>query len=317
MDPLASRITTLRSSCMTGVTLGRSQPTFDGWRRRFSARRIDVFHPGTMERLPIFTPLLWSCLKYVYPHTQVCISTSHSRIQISTGTAPFPHESDQEVVDKVVKGLRPEWSSISPPQGLADALWYHIRTCWSQEPGGRPTASKMLEKLLVLSKTYPYQGESDSESLVPSLSTFKPPHHDGEHAHGFPHLPRHAATEATRGYEPVAHPTEIVNQREGRITIGTYSSRVPYLVSQPIPEGKTLRKVVITITCRIQGQSSLQIHPTHFPNWTWFELSVGPPGSSSERWCGEVFRSSRAHTTFLTVPLLPPIFSNLSQRLLG
>ena len=258
-------------------------------------RRIGVFHPGTMERLPIFTPLLWSCLKYVYPHTQFFISTSHPRTQILTGTAPFPRESDQEIVDKVVMGLRPEWSSISPPQGLADALWYHIRTCWRQEPEGRPTASKMLETLLVLSETYPYQSESDSEPLVPSLSTFKPLHDDGEHAHGFSHLPQDVTTEAAGGYEPVAHPTEIVDQREGRITIGTYSSRVPYLISQPIPEGKTLRKVVITITCRIQGQSSLQIHPTYFPSWTWFELSVGSPESSSGRWCGEVFRSSRAH----------------------
>ena len=63
----------------------------------------------------------------------------------------------------------------------------------------------------------------------------------------FSHLPRHA-TELVGRCEPVEKPRpgiEITDRREVRVTI--HDDRVAYFVSGPIPEGKTLKKVVITV----------------------------------------------------------------------
>ena len=56
-------------------------------------------------------------------------------------------------------GLRPEWPFVDPPQGLAGALWEQIKSCWNQEPKERPTASKVLETLVVLGEAYHYHHE--------------------------------------------------------------------------------------------------------------------------------------------------------------
>ena len=70
--------------------------------------------------------------------------------QVLSGTTPFPNESDEEIVDKITRGLRPEWSSANPSQKLANALWEHIEACWNQEPKERPTAFEVLQTLLAL-----------------------------------------------------------------------------------------------------------------------------------------------------------------------
>ena len=56
-------------------------------------------------------------------------------------------------MDKLVMGLRPEWPSNNPSQGLVDELWEQTESCWNQKPDGRPTASKVLQTLQVLSGT--------------------------------------------------------------------------------------------------------------------------------------------------------------------
>ena len=71
-----------------------------------------------------------------------------------TGAAPFPDESDKEIVGRVVRGQRPEWPSNNPPQGFTKALWEQIKFCWKQEPKERPAASSVLEALLALGKFY-------------------------------------------------------------------------------------------------------------------------------------------------------------------
>ena len=70
--------------------------------------------------------------------------------QVLSGTTRFPNESDEEIVDKITRGLRPEWSSANPSQKLANALWEHIEACWNQEPKERPTAFEVLQTLLAL-----------------------------------------------------------------------------------------------------------------------------------------------------------------------
>lgn len=48
-------------------------------------------------------------------------------------------------------GLRPEWPSNNPSQGLVDELWEQTEACWNQEPDERPTVSRVLQTLQVLS----------------------------------------------------------------------------------------------------------------------------------------------------------------------
>ena len=76
---------------------------------------------------------------------------------------------------------------------------------------------------------------------------------------------------------------------------------VPYVVSRPIPRGKTLRKVIITIVSKDQGWSAYEDDQGTYRNsWTWFELSVGPPSKDSgEKWRGEVVRNLHAHGDFM------------------
>jgi hypothetical protein len=73
-------------------------------------------------------------------------------------------------VGRVATGLRPEWPSNNPSQGLVDALWEQIEACWSQEPKERPTASQVLQTLLALGETQHLEPEvpvegSDDETV--------------------------------------------------------------------------------------------------------------------------------------------------------
>ena len=93
---------------------------------------------------------------------------------------------------------------------------------------------------------------------------------------------------------------EIVDKREEEVSVR--DGEVSYLISRPIPEGKTLKKVVITVVSKDQGWSSFFIDQGTYRNsWTWFELSVGPPkdsGEEGEKWRGEVVRNLHAHDSF-------------------
>jgi len=81
-------------------------------------------------------------------------------LQILSGSAPFPNESDDEIVDKVAAGLRPEWPSNK--QKLVDVLWKKIGACWAHEPNERPTAPEVLLTLEVLVEAR-HQGAEVSE----------------------------------------------------------------------------------------------------------------------------------------------------------
>lgn len=74
-----------------------------------------------------------------------------------TGTTLFPNESDEEIVDRVTTGFRPEWPSNNLTRRLTGALWEQIKACWNQEPKERPTAPNVLETLLALGKTYRHE----------------------------------------------------------------------------------------------------------------------------------------------------------------
>lgn len=155
-----------------------------------------------------------------------------------------------------------------------------------------------------------------------------------KHMREFLHLPRHPTTEVVAGCKPAEQPKqgveelkpgieepklaveeikpvvenpkpgveeptpriEIIDHHEESVKVR--DDRVAYLVSRPIPEGKTLKKVVITVVSKDQGWSSYpQDHGTYRNSQTWFELSVGP-SKDSEKWCGEVVRNLHAHEDF-------------------
>jgi len=96
--------------------------------------------------------------------------------------------------------------------------------------------------------------------------------------------------------------TVLVVQSEEIINISDGS--VSYLTSEPIPSGKRLKKVVVTVVSKDQGWSSFpDDHGTYRGSWTWFELSVGPPSAESgERWRGEVVRNLHAHRSSRSTP---------------
>ena len=222
---------------------------------------------------------------------------------------------------KVVGGQRPEWPSNNLPQGFTEVLWKRIKTCWKQEPEQRPTASNVLEAFGGTRKREPATsvGDQDDDAAIGkweyagvSLNSGRDGrknsgwrHRFGKHICDFLHLPRRPTMKPVGRHEPLKRPrpvarpkpgAELIDQREEVISVR--DDRVPYLVSRPIPEGGTLKKVVITAISKDQGWSSYQAdHGTYRNSWTWFELSVGP-SKDSEKWCGEVVRNLHAHEEF-------------------
>ena len=91
----------------------------------------------------------------------------------------------------------------------------------------------------------------------------------------------------------------IVDQRQETVHVPCDSS-TSYLTSRPIPSGKKLKKVVITVVSKDQGWSTCpDDHGTYRNSWTWFELSVGAPSKDfGEKWRGEVVRNLHAHGDF-------------------
>ena len=114
-----------------------------------------------------------------------------------------------------------------------------------------------------------------------------------QHVRHLLHLPEHGpATVETIG---TPKSETIIDQREEVLRVSNDS--VPYLVSRPIPAGKALKKVVITVISKDQGWSGhTSDHGTYQNSWTWFELSV--ESDSGEKWRGEVVRNLHAHGDF-------------------
>ena len=53
-----------------------------------------------------------------------------------------------------VTGLRPEWPSDDPSEGLADALRRQVEACWSRDPEERPTALVVSQTISILSQEW-------------------------------------------------------------------------------------------------------------------------------------------------------------------
>ena len=209
---------------------------------------------------------------------------------------------------------RPAASSV-----LEALLDYEDHQRESLTPVGKQDDDTIIEEW-----EYPHLGNL-SDSVSSFFTGLKTSHPNGDGAHksvgrrrrlgkrvrDLLHLPQQPMTEPAERHEPLRIPrlverpnpagqpkpgVELIDQREENVFVR--DDRIPYLVSRQIPEGKSLKKVVITIVSKDQGWSSYEAdHGTYRNSWTWFELSVGP-SEDSEKWCGEVVRNLHAHDEF-------------------
>ena len=86
--------------------------------------------------------------------------------------------------------------------------------------------------------------------------------------------------------------------QSGEVTVR--NGYVSCVISQPIPKGKKLRKVIITAVSKDQGWSDyLEDYGTHRSSRTWFELSVASPSEGpGEKWRGLVVKNLLAYGDF-------------------
>ena len=216
-------------------------------------------------------------------------------------------------------GLRPEWLFDDPSRASVDVIWEQIRACWSHDPRERPAALTVFQSLnaLVHGASQEIQETSkcaDDDTFattsIISLIAFQPRGNSSTSNYDPTKSPRARAEERLRHLSHLLKPEstttgvgegrtqkmEIFGQREG--IAQTTEGIAPYLTSTPIPNGKILKKVIITIVSKDQGWSGYERHhETYEGSWTWFELSVGPL-SGSERWRGEVVTNLHAHENF-------------------
>jgi len=115
--------------------------------------------------------------------------------------------------------------------------------------------------------------------------------------HHLLHLSKHDSTTAET-VEKRKPEMELVDRRAETAYVSDGS--ISYLTSKPIPSGKKLTKVVITVVSKDQGWSNFpEDHGTYRGSWTWFELSVGSSSEvPGEKWRGEVVRNLHAHGDF-------------------
>ena len=71
-------------------------------------------------------------------------------------------------------------------------------------------------------------------------------------------------------------------------------------LTSSLAEGRTLRKVIVTVVSKDQGWSNYpDDYGTYRNSSTWFELSVGSPSKDpGEKWRGVVVRNLHAHGDF-------------------
>jgi len=92
---------------------------------------------------------------------------SHFRVshpQVFSGITAFPRESDEEVIESVTLGMRPEWPPGVPSQWYGDTIWDQVEACWSHEPEDRPTALVVLQALQKLSEEQPQVSQESREA---------------------------------------------------------------------------------------------------------------------------------------------------------
>ncbi|KAG6909098.1 hypothetical protein DXG01_001972 [Tephrocybe rancida] len=105
---------------------------------------------------------------------------SMASYEILTGNVPFPKKHNTQVMVMVGKGKRPSRpeEKIYKHRGLNDDLWKLLEKSWAGNPGARPTACRIVERLLKKSNINPLvigQGWGDlSPSWFPEHRAHQP-----------------------------------------------------------------------------------------------------------------------------------------------
>ncbi|TCD61804.1 hypothetical protein EIP91_007890 [Steccherinum ochraceum] len=104
----------------------------------------------------------------VYSFAYVCV-------ELWSGQPPFSEFSDFQVVSRVVRGVRPERSSIVNEALIPSDLWSLITSCWEGEPFKRPSSKDIIPRLSTIQKTLssttPTKMAKPSTSSLPWLGS--------------------------------------------------------------------------------------------------------------------------------------------------
>lgn len=117
-----------------------SSPKNAGTTRWMSPELLDTDRPGFEHSRPT--------------KESDCYALGMVILEVLTGRAPFPRDSELVVVRKILDGERPE-----RPQGMkgawfTDDTWSTLRRCWSPQPTHRPTVGAIFECLERASPTW-------------------------------------------------------------------------------------------------------------------------------------------------------------------
>ncbi|KAF7980089.1 hypothetical protein HWV62_39896 [Athelia sp. TMB] len=87
----------------------------------------------------------------VYSFAMACYEAS-DQITMFSGSFPFKGKRDNQVMNAISMGRRPERpnDSLSQTRGLKDDVWDIIVTSWHQQPEERPTAAQIIQRLHAL-----------------------------------------------------------------------------------------------------------------------------------------------------------------------
>ena len=89
-----------------------------------------------------------------------------------TGKPPFPELGDGAVINAVLEGRRPSQPTTCSGTQALDGLWILLQNCWEQLPEKRPTAARIVERLMG-PDIQAMERESDIDWAVPFTSRLR------------------------------------------------------------------------------------------------------------------------------------------------
>ena len=80
-------------------------------------------------------------------------SSNYFCLQLVTGKVPFPEYTDENVIVIIAKGERPSRPRPIDAPGMIPEVWKIAQKCWSEKADQRPEANKILQSLILLTKS--------------------------------------------------------------------------------------------------------------------------------------------------------------------
>ena len=69
--------------------------------------------------------------------------------QLYTQAMPFQGLMQQQILRKVVRGIRPSRPILPHEKPMTDAMWSFVNACWHQDPMRRPTSKQLVFRLIL------------------------------------------------------------------------------------------------------------------------------------------------------------------------